>query len=85
MPDLARYAVVLLNDDFTPMEFVVSALERIFDMERNEATSLMLRIHHEGRGVCGTYPHEEAKEKAAEVLVFAGEHKHPLQCVVEPA
>jgi ATP-dependent Clp protease adaptor protein ClpS len=85
MADSPLCDIVLLNDDFTPMEFVVSVLEDVFDLPNPEAVSLMLRVHHEGRAVCGTYPPEEAGKKAAELRAFAAEHKHPLQCVVEAA
>jgi ATP-dependent Clp protease adaptor protein ClpS len=83
--NLQRCDVVLLNDDQTPMEFVVFVLERFFGMTRPEAQSQMLSIHYEGRAICGTYPYEEAEKKVADVLAFAGEHKHPLQCVLERA
>ena len=85
MPNLQSCDVVLLNDDQTPMEFVVVVLERFFGMTRLEAQSQMLHIHHEGRAICGTYPCEEAEKKVADVLAFAGKHKHPLQCVLERA
>ena len=77
------YRVMLLNDDVTPMEFVVRVLERFFDLDRDRAMRLMLRVHHEGIGACGSYPHVEADRKVAEVLAFAREHQHPLQCVLE--
>ena len=70
--NLQRCDVVLLNDDQTPMEFVVFVLERFFGMTMPEAQSQMLRIHHEGRAICGTYPYEEAEKKVADVLAFAG-------------
>ena len=85
MPNLQRCDVVLLNDDQTPMEFVVVVLERFFGMTRLEAQSQMLHIHHEGRAICGTYPCEEAEKKVVDVLAFAGKHEHPLQCVLEQA
>jgi ATP-dependent Clp protease adaptor protein ClpS len=65
------------------MEFVVRAIERFFEMDRASATRLMLRVHHEGIAECGTYPHEIAKAKAAQVVDFAREDRHPLQCVIE--
>src|SRR5262249_593761 len=83
MPNLQRCDVLLLNDDQTPMELAVFVLERFFGMTRPEAQSQMLLIHYEGRAICGTYPAEEAEKKVADVLAFAGEHKHPLQCVLE--
>ena len=77
------YRVMLLNDDVTPMEFVVHVLQRFFDLDRDSATRLMLRVHNEGIGVCGSYPRAEADKKVAEVLALAREHQHPLQCVLE--
>jgi len=78
---LAR--VLLLNDDQTPMEFVIELLERVFDKDREAATRLMLEIHHKGIGTCGIYPWEAADAKASEVREFVRQHQHPLQCVVE--
>jgi ATP-dependent Clp protease adapter protein ClpS len=75
--------VLLLNDDYTPMEFVVQVLERVFDMDRQTATRIMLQIHNEGTGSCGIYPYDAAKAKVTEVLEFARSHQHPLQCVME--
>jgi ATP-dependent Clp protease adaptor protein ClpS len=85
MPNLQRCDVVLLNDDQTPMEFVVYVLERFFDMTKSEAEAHMLRSHYEGKAICGAYPYEEAEKKVADVLAFAREHSHPLQCVLERA
>ena len=79
----STWSVLILNDDYTPMEFVVNAIERFFDMDRESATPLMLRIHNEEIAECGTYSHEIAKGKAAQVVAFASEHRHPLQCVIE--
>ena len=79
----STWSVLLLNDDYTPMEFVVSAIEEFFDMDRETATRLMLRVHHEGTAECGTYSHEIAKAKAMQLVAFAREHRHPLQCVIE--
>ena len=76
MPNFQRCDVVLLNDDQTPMEFVVVVLERFFGMTRPEAETQMLLINYEGRAICGTYPAEEAEKKVADVLAFAGKHKH---------
>jgi ATP-dependent Clp protease adapter protein ClpS len=76
--------VLLLNDDYTPMEFVVYVLESIFDMDHETATRIMLQIHNEGTGTCGIYPYDAAKVKVREVLDFARSHQHPLQCVMEP-
>jgi ATP-dependent Clp protease adaptor protein ClpS len=77
------WSVLILNDDYTPMEFVVNAVERFFDMDRERAMPLMLRIHNEGIAECGTYSHEMAKAKGSQVVAFAREHRHPLQCVIE--
>jgi ATP-dependent Clp protease adaptor protein ClpS len=75
--------VLLLNDDYTPMEFVVGAIERFFDMDRESARHLMLRVHSEGIAECGIYPYEMAKAKATQVVEFARKHRHPLQCQIE--
>lgn len=77
------YKVILLNDDYTPMEFVVAVLEQIFRMSRDQAVSLMLDVHNNGVGVAGVYVHEIAETKAAQVMVVARKHEHPLQCVIE--
>jgi ATP-dependent Clp protease adaptor protein ClpS len=82
-PPMSR--VLLLNDDITPMEFVVYVLESVFDMDREAATQLMLRIHHQGKGECGVYPAAVAYARAKLVQDLAREHQHPLNCVVEPA
>ncbi len=78
------YKVILLNDDFTPMEFVVVILQRFFYKNREEATQIMLHVHQKGVGVCGVYTREVAETKVQQVLDFAKEHKHPLQCTSEP-
>ena len=75
--------VLLLNDDHTPMEFVIHVLERVFEMDRERATRLMLAIHNKGVGTCGVYRYDVAQAKATEVLDFARRHRHPLQCVLE--
>ena len=77
------YKVLLLNDDFTPMEFVVQVLQRIFRMDQEQATRVMLTVHTEGRGVCGVYTKDIAATKADQVLDMARVHQHPLQCVME--
>ncbi|MDR2787111.1 MAG: ATP-dependent Clp protease adapter ClpS [Candidatus Accumulibacter sp.] len=77
------YTVLLLNDDFTPMDFVVHVLERFFSMNREQATRIMLAVHTEGRGVCGTYPRDVAATKVEQVSVLAREHQHPLACIME--
>jgi ATP-dependent Clp protease adapter protein ClpS len=76
--------VLLLNDDVTPMEFVVYLLESVFDMGREAATQLMLHIHHQGKGECGIYPAAVACARAKLVQDLAREHQHPLNCVAEP-
>jgi ATP-dependent Clp protease adaptor protein ClpS len=82
--DDAMIEVMLLNDDHTPMEFVVEMLERIFDHDRESATRIMLRVHHHGTGACGTYPWYIATAKAAQVLESARAHQHPLRCITTP-
>lgn len=77
------YKVLLLNDDFTPMEFVVAILERFFAMSREKAIAIMLKVHNEGAGVAGIYPRDIAETKVNRVMEFAREHQHPLQCVME--
>lgn len=85
-PELKRppmYKVVLLNDDYTPMEFVVDILESIFGMERTRATQVMLEVHTKGKGVCGVYNFEIAETKVAQVMGIAQQHQHPLLCTME--
>ena len=77
------YKVLLLNDDYTPMEFVVAILEQVFHMPRSRAISLMLDVHKTGIGVAGVYVHEVAETKATQVLAIARSHEHPLQCTIE--
>lgn len=79
------YKVIMLNDDYTPMEFVVEVLQRFFSKDRQEATRIMLHVHQRGVGVCGVYTFEVATSKAQEVVDFARHHEHPLQCEVEKA
>ena len=79
------YQVVLLNDDYTPMDFVVAVLEQIFGRDRESATQLMLKVHHEGRAVCGVYSRDVAETKVAHVVHVARSAGHPLQCCAEPA
>ena len=79
------YRVVLINDDYTPMEFVVNILESIFGMERTRATQVMLEVHTKGKGVCGIYPQDIAETKAAQVNQSARDSGHPLLCEVEPS
>ena len=77
------YRVLLLNDDYTPMEFVVYILERFFNRSREQATRIMLHVHQKGVGLCGVYTYEVAETKVAQVLDLAKRHEHPLQCVME--
>ena len=77
------YRVLLLNDDYTPMEFVVHVLERFFNKDREAATQIMLHVHHSGIGECGIYTYEVAETKVTQVMDFARKHHHPLQCVME--
>ena len=77
------YRVVLINDDFTPMEFVVDILESVFGMERTRATQVMLEVHMKGKGVCGVFSHEIAETKVAQVMGIAKQHQHPLLCTME--
>ncbi len=79
------YQVVLLNDDYTPMEFVVHVLQQIFHKSEEDAARIMLLVHHEGRGVCGVYPRDIAATRVEMVRQLARTHQHPLQCVMEPA
>ncbi len=78
------YRVLLLNDDYTPMEFVVIVLEKFFSKPREQAVQIMLHVHQRGTGVCGLYPLEIAETKVQQVVDFAQEHQHPLQCTMEP-
>lgn len=79
------YKVVLLNDDYTPMEFVVEVLERFFALERELAVRIMLKVHTEGKGVCGVFTRDVAETKAAQVLQYARDNEHPLLCDIEPS
>lgn len=77
------YKVLLLNDDYTPMDFVVVVLQTVFGMSREKATHVMLQVHREGMGVCGTYTREVAAAKVDQVINIARKHQHPLQCTME--
>ena len=77
------YRVLILNDDYTPMEFVVYVLERFFNKSREDATRIMLHVHQTGVGVCGVYTYEVAETKVALVVDMARRHQHPLQCTME--
>ena len=86
-PELRKptlYKVILLNDDYTPMEFVVVVLEKFFRKNREEATQIMLQVHQKGMGICGVYTREVAETKVRQVTVFSSENQHPLQCTMEP-
>ena len=77
------YRVILVNDDYTPMEFVVDILESVFSMERTRATQVMLEVHTKGKGVCGVFNYEIAETKVAQVTALAQQHQHPLLCTME--
>jgi ATP-dependent Clp protease adaptor protein ClpS len=77
------YRVVMLNDDYTPMEFVVHVLEKFFSLNRPTATRIMLEVHTRGKGVCGIFTHEIAETKVAQVNAYARDHQHPLLCTLE--
>jgi len=79
------YQVVLLNDDYTPMEFVVDVLEKFFAMDRPAATRIMLEVHTKGKGICGVFTYEIAETKVAQVTTFARDNQHPLMCTLEEA
>ena len=79
----AMYKVLMLNDDYTPMEFVVYVLERFFNKSREEATTIMLHVHQHGVGVCGVFTYEVAETKVTQVIDTARRHQHPLQCTME--
>ena len=78
-----RYQVIMLNDDYTPMEFVIYVLERFFQKSREDATRIMLHVHQHGVGVCGVFTYEVAETKVAQVIETARRHQHPLQCTME--
>ncbi len=85
-PELAKppmYKVFLLNDDYTPMEFVVHILEQFFNMDRHRATHVMLTVHTEGRGICGTFTRDVAETKVHQVNNYSRKHQHPLMCSME--
>ncbi len=85
-PKLKRpslFRVILINDDYTPMEFVVEILESVFGMERNKATRFMLEVHTKGKGICGVFTYEIAETKVAQVMGIAQQQQHPLMCTME--
>ena len=77
------FQVVMYNDDYTPMEFVVEVLQLFFALPRERATQIMLKVHREGMGICGIYPKDVAATKVEQVRSYAKQHQHPLQCVME--
>ena len=79
------YQVVMLNDDYTPMEFVVHVLEMFFSLDHEKATRVMLQVHTEGRAVCGVFTRDVAETKALQVIEYAQDNEHPLQCEIEVA
>jgi ATP-dependent Clp protease adaptor protein ClpS len=79
------YKVILLNDDYTPMEFVVHVLETFFSLDRPTATRIMLEVHTRGKGICGAYTHEIAETKVSQVNAYSRENQHPLLCTLEQA
>ena len=81
----SQYKVLMLNDDYTPMEFVVMCLKRFFRMDLEQATRVMLHVHQKGVGVCGVFPYEVAETKVNQVMDCARENQHPLQCTLEKA
>jgi ATP-dependent Clp protease adaptor protein ClpS len=81
----SQFKVLMLNDDYTPMEFVVIVLKRFFQMDLEQATRVMLHVHQKGVGVCGIFPYEIAETKVNQVMDFARQNQHPLQCTLEKA
>ncbi|MEE2970622.1 MAG: ATP-dependent Clp protease adapter ClpS [Pseudomonadota bacterium] len=79
------YKVIMLNDDYTPMEFVIMVLEQFFNKNQEQATQIMLHVHQKGVGVCGVFTYEVAETKVTQVMDMAKEHQHPLQCTLEKA
>jgi ATP-dependent Clp protease adaptor protein ClpS len=79
----AMFKVLMLNDDYTPMEFVVHVLERFFSKNREEATRIMMHVHQRGVGICGVYTYEVAETKVTQVMDLARQNQHPLQCTIE--
>ncbi len=77
------YKVMLLNDDYTPMDFVITVLQRFFSLDTEQATRIMLKVHNDGRGVCGIFPRDIAATKVDQVIAFARQHQHPLACIME--
>lgn len=82
-PPPKMYRVLLLNDDFTPMDFVITVLQRFFAIDKERSIQIMLKVHNEGRAICGVYPRDIAATKVEQVTNFARQHLHPLACVME--
>ena len=85
MPNSPVCNILLLNDDETPMDFVVWMLQYFFDLNFDDACKLMLRVHHEGKAICGSCEREEAERRVSNILAFAAKHGHPLKCILEEA
>ncbi len=88
IPKLKRpplYKVILINDDYTPMDFVVHILEIFFSMDKENATRIMLEVHTSGKGICGTFTHEIAETKVSQINIYSRENDHPLLCTMEKA
>ena len=81
----SMYKVILNNDDYTPMDFVIEVLQKFFSMDLEKATQLMLSVHYEGKAICGTFTAEVAETKVAQVMMYAREHEHRLLCTMEKA
>lgn len=79
----SMYKVLMLNDDYTPMEFVIHVLEKFFSKSQDEATEIMLHVHQRGVGICGVFTYEVAETKVTQVMDLARQHQHPLQCTIE--
>jgi len=78
-----NYYVIMHNDDYTPMDFVIDVLQRFFSLDTEQATRIMLKVHNEGRGACGIFPRDIAATKVEQVLAYARQHQHPLACIME--
>lgn len=81
----SMYKVILNNDDYTPMDFVIEVLQKFFSMDLEKATQLMLAVHYEGKAICGTFTAEVAETKVAQVMMYTREYEHPLLCTMEKA
>lgn len=85
MPNGPLYNIVFYNDDETTMDFVVHVLQEFLDLDFDEANRRMLRVHHEGKAICGTFEHDEAETRLAAIQALAAKHNHPLKCILEEA